>query len=192
MVRDGQHMGKALLIIDVQNAILQGKGTPERQPVLEAELEETVVRLRGLQDKARAAGIPVVVVQHDGPAGHRLEVGTAGWEVRPELAPLSGEVLVRKKSSDSFHETELGALLKGLGVSHLIVGGCMTQYCVDTTVRRAVSLGYDVTLVADGHTTADSANLTHLDIIAHHNETLDGFDAGDAVIRVRQAADISF
>jgi nicotinamidase-related amidase len=36
----------------------------------------------------------------------------------------------------------------------------MTQYCVDTTVRRAVSLGYEVTLVGDGHMTADSDALT--------------------------------
>ncbi|ODT05941.1 MAG: isochorismatase [Mesorhizobium sp. SCN 65-20] len=185
-------MGKALLIIDVQKAILEGKGTPERQPVLDAALDETVGRLRTLQDKARSAGIPVVVVQHDGPDGHRLATGTEGWEVRPELAPREGDFLVRKKSSDSFHETDLGTCLAQLGVSHLVVGGCMTQYCVDTTVRRAVSLGYDVTLVADGHMTADTAILSHADIIAHHNDTLDGFDAGDAVVEVRPAADISF
>lgn len=185
-------MSKALLIIDVQKAILKGKGTPERQLLLEAALENTVGRLRDLQDKARSAGVPVVVIQHDGPEGHRLAVGTEGWEVRPELAPQSGDVLVRKKSSDAFHETDLGARLGELGILHLVVGGCMTQYCVDTTVRRAVSLGYDVTLVADGHTTADSANLAHGDIIAHHNETLDGFGAGDAVVDVRPAAEISF
>ena len=185
-------MGKALLIIDVQNAILKDKGTPMRQLMLDAALEAVVAKLRDLQDKARASGVPVVVVQHDGPEGHRLELGTAGWEVRPELASLPGEALVRKRSSDSFHETDLGTRLEELGISHLVVGGCMTQFCVDTTVRRAVSLGYDVTLVADGHTTADSANLTHVDIIAHHNETLDGFGAGDAVIAVRPAADISF
>ncbi|MDH4987573.1 cysteine hydrolase family protein [Aminobacter anthyllidis] len=185
-------MAKALLIIDVQNAILRGKGTPERQPLLEAVLDDTIGRLRDLQDKARSAGAPVIVIQHDGPGGHRLAVGTEGWQVRPELAPLTGDVLVRKESSDSFHDTELGARLGELGVSHLVVGGCMTQFCVDTTVRRAVSLGYDVTLVADGHTTADSAKLTHADIIAHHNETLDGFGAGDAVVDVRAAADISF
>lgn len=188
----GQQMGKALLIIDVQNAILKDKGTAGRQPVIDAALEEVVARLRNLQDKARASGVPVVVIQHDGPDGHRLAVGTEGWQVRPELALRPGDVLVRKKSSDSFHETELGIRLEALGISHLVVGGCMTQFCVDTTVRRAVSLGYDVTLVADGHTTADSANLAHVDIIAHHNETLDGFDAGNAVIEVRRAAEISF
>jgi len=45
----------------------------------------------------------------------------------------------------------------------------MTQYCVGTSVRRAVSLGYDVTLAEDGHLTADSESLTFDQIIAHHN-----------------------
>ena len=68
----------------------------------------------------------------------------------------------------------------------------MTQFCVDTTVRRAVSLGYDITLIADGHMTADSERLSYSDIINHHNETLNGFNAGAAMITVKPAADITF
>lgn len=185
-------MGKALVIIDVQNAILKGKATPDRQPIVDAALEQTVERLRDMQHKARLAGVPVVVVQHDGADGHRLAVGSKGWAVRPELAPQQGDLLVRKKSSDSFHETELAARLVELGVSDLVIGGCMTQFCVDTTVRRAVSLGYNVTLVADGHATGDSTSLSYAEIVAHHNETLDGFGAGGAVVEVRPAASIAF
>lgn len=54
----------------------------------------------------------------------------------------------------------------------------MTQLCVDATVRRAVSVGYDVTLISDGHTKADTENLIFHQIISHHNETLKGFAAG--------------
>jgi hypothetical protein len=49
-----------------------------------------------------------------------------------------------------------------------------------------------VTLIADGHTTGDTATLTFSAIIAHHNETLDGFDAGKATVDIRPAADIAF
>lgn len=77
-------------------------------------------------------------------------------------------------------------------MTHLVVGGCMSQYCVDTTVRRAVSLGFDVTLVTDGHMTADSGTLQFSEIVAHHNETLDGFDAGGAKVDVRPAAAVAF
>ena len=53
-------MTKALLIIDLQNAILSGKGTADRQPHIDAALGETVARLRALKESARAAGVPVV------------------------------------------------------------------------------------------------------------------------------------
>jgi len=66
----------------------------------------------------------------------------------------------------------------------------MTQYCIDTTVRRAVSLGYDVVLAADGHMTADTDALLFEQIIAHHNALLDGFDAGGHAVRVCRADQI--
>lgn len=185
-------MTKALLIIDVQNAIVAGKGTPERQPAIDAALDETVARLAALKERARQAGIAVVLVQHDGDPGHRLAVGTQGWDIRAELAPRRGDTVVHKKSADSFFETDLAERLAERSVTHLVVGGCMSQFCVDTTVRRAVSLGYDVTLIADGHTTADSSSLTVAEIVAHHNETLDEFDAGSALAIVRPAAEIQF
>jgi nicotinamidase-related amidase len=68
----------------------------------------------------------------------------------------------------------------------------MTQFCVDTTCRRAVSLGYDVTLIADGHMTSDTDDLTFEQIIAHHNAVLDGFDAGAHAIELCRADQIAF
>ncbi|AFL53299.1 nicotinamidase-related amidase [Sinorhizobium fredii] len=185
-------MTKALLIIDIQNAILSGKGREDRQRLVDAALNETVARLCALKDRARAAGVPVVLVQHDGDEKHRLAVGTHGWAIRDEIAPASGDVVVHKKSCDSFFETDLSTRLEERSVTHLVIGGCMSEFCVDTTVRRAVSLGYAVTLVADGHTTADSGALAFPEIVAHHNETLDGFDAGRARVEVRPAAEITF
>ncbi len=70
--------------------------------------------------------------------------------------------------------------------------GAQSNYCVDTTSRRAVSVGYDVTLVSDAHTTEDSDVLTAEQIIAHHNSTLDHFWAGEHVIRVKPADEIAF
>jgi nicotinamidase-related amidase len=185
-------MTKALIIIDVQNAILEGKGTPERQSHIDAALNETVVRLQRLQDRARMAGAPVVMVQHDGDKGHRLAVGGVGWAIRAEVAPGPDEVVVHKKSCDAFFETDLADRLGERSVTHLVVGGCMTQFCVDTTVRRAVSLGYDVTLISDGHSTADMGDLVFDQIIAHHNATLDDFDAGNHSVEVRAAREIEF
>lgn len=185
-------MTTALLIIDVQKAILAGAGTPARQPVLDKALDETVARLQALQGRAREAGVPVIVVQHNDAGDHRLAKGQPGWELRPEIAPLPGEVLVHKTACDSFFETDLQARLRERGITHLVIGGCMTQYCVDTTTRRAISLGYDVTLLGDGHMTGDRGALTYDQIIAHHNMLLDGFDAGKHAVTVKKSAEVAF
>ncbi len=184
-------MATALLIIDVQNAILAGKAQAPRQAELDAVLDDTVLRLQHLQGKAREAGHRVILIQHDGPTGHRLEKGTTGWELRAEIAAQGDDVIIHKNSADSFFETNLDDHLKQHGITHLIIGGCMTQFCVDTTVRRAVSLRYDITLIADGHMTADSEHLSYSDIIKHHNETLNGFAAGAAMITVKLVTDIA-
>jgi nicotinamidase-related amidase len=67
----------------------------------------------------------------------------------------------------------------------------MTQYCVDTTCRHATSLGYDVTLVGDAHTTMRDV-LQVEQIVAHHNSTLDDFGNDHHVIRVRKSEEIRF
>ena len=185
-------MTTALMIIDVQNAILRGKGSPARQPAMDAALDVMVGRLADLQRAARAAGTPAVVIQHDGTPDHRLATGTDGWQIRPELAPAAGDIVVHKESCDSFHDTDLQQRLREKGVTRLIIGGCMTQFCVDTTCRRAVSLGYDVTLIGDGHMTADMGDLRFEQIIAHHNAVLDGFDAGRHAIRIATAGTVQF
>ncbi|MEF0940053.1 cysteine hydrolase family protein [Rhizobium sp. BR 362] len=185
-------MSSALLLIDLQNAILAGLGTPERQPAIDAALEGVVAGLASLKRKARAAGIPSFIVQHDGHGTHRLAKRGEGWQLRREIAPEAGDVVVHKTSCDSFFETDLEARLRAKGITHLVIGGCMTQFCVDTTARRAVSLGFDVTLLSDGHTTADMGKLTFEAIIAHHNALLDGFDAGPHEIQLIPTAQIAF
>jgi nicotinamidase-related amidase len=182
----------ALVIIDVQNAVLRDPANRDRQPIVDAAFGDMVGRLQLVQRAARRVGAPVVVVQHDGGPGHRLSSDGEGWRNRDEIKALAGEKLVRKTSCDSFFETDLAEYLAERNVTRLVIGGCMTQFCVDTTCRRAVSLGYDVTLLADGHMTADMGDLTFAQIIAHHNAVLDGFDAGAHAIELRTAAQITF
>jgi len=185
-------MTTALVIIDLQKDILAGLGSPQRQALFDAAVDAVVARMASLQQQARTGNVPVIVVQHDGRPDHRLGLGKPGWALRPEIAPRGDDVLIHKQASDAFFQTELDAVLKAKGVTHLVLGGCMSQYCVDTTARRAVTLGYDVTLVADGHTTADEGALSAEQIAAHHNLLLDGFGAGGRVISVRKAAEAGF
>ena len=58
-----------------------------------------------------------------------------------------------------------------MGVNHVVAMGLQTEYCVDTTCRTALNLDYDVTLIEDGHTTANAV-VDAPTIIKHHNLTL--------------------
>ena len=178
----GSH--SALLIIDVQIGLVE---------LMPAEVQSSVLpKIKTLLTKARASKIPVIYVQHDGPKGHPLETHTKGWEIHPSFMPANGEQVIRKRESDSFFETELQEELGKRGITRLIIAGGMTEYCVDTTCRRAPSLGYDVTLASDAHLTRDNKVLSAASIIAHHNFVLDDFGAGEHVVRVRPTDEIDF
>ncbi|MGO8809087.1 MAG: cysteine hydrolase family protein [Candidatus Sulfotelmatobacter sp.] len=179
----------ALLVIDVQRGILNDPILARKKEINQA-FDETVLRIAGLIARARTASVPVIYIQHDGGPGHRLEPETSGWPIRPEIAPHPGEPVIHKRACDAFFETTLDAELTAARIKQLVICGCMTQYCVDTTVRRSVSLGYDVILVADGHMTADTETLRFEQIIAHHNSLLDGFDAGEHEVRVCASSEI--
>ena len=180
---NSEHKETALLVIDVQVGIIDGFHAYRGREVLE--------QINNLLSKARASNMPIIYVQHDGEAGHPLEVGSDGWHIHQAIKPLEEDLIIRKRASDSFFETTLQRELEARGIKHLIVTGCMTEYCVDTTSRRAVSIGYDVTLVSDAHTTIDNKLLTAAQIIAHHNALLEGFDAGSHAITVKPADEVT-
>jgi nicotinamidase-related amidase len=174
----------ALLIIDVQAGLVE---------LMPAEIRDSVLpRIQALLSRARACGTPVVFIQHEGPTGHPLETHTKGWEIHPSIKPLATESVVRKRESDSFFETTLQQELEKRGTTRLIIAGGMTEYCIDTTCRRATSMGYDVTLASDAHLTRDNGVLTAANIIAHHNFVLNDFGAGDHVVTTKLTDQVIF
>ena len=82
---------------------------------------------------------------------------------------------------------DLAQRLRAMQLNELVIVGMKTQFCIDTTCRVAVELGFSVILPEDGHTCMDTATLSAAAIIEHHNATL----AGAFVQRVSAAA-ISF
>ncbi|MGQ0438103.1 isochorismatase family protein, partial [Bacillus sp. B-TM1] len=72
-------------------------------------------------------------------------------------------------------KTNLKEVLQDKGIDHVIISGMQTQYCVDTTTRRACSEGYKVTLVSDAHSTFDTEVLRAEDIVKHHNVVFGAF-----------------
>ncbi len=60
--------------------------------------------------------------------------------------------------------------LKGNGINELVICGLVTEGCVDTTIRRAFSLGYNVEVARDCHSTTDNSVISAEQIIRHHNQ----------------------
>ena len=158
-------MPSALMIVDVQQGMFAVS-----QPLHCGE--EVMRRIAGLLSRARAEAIPVVHIQHDGGQGHVLAKGSAGWPHHPLVAPLAGEIVVEKRHSSAFHDTDLHRRLIDAGIDRLVIAGMQTEMCVDSACRGAVALGYPVVLVSDGHTTYDTPVIPADRIIAHHNRLL--------------------
>jgi nicotinamidase-related amidase len=151
---------KALLVIDMQVQCFTGL-PPRRDEV------GTVSRINALAKAVRPKGA-VVFVQHADPA-EGFAYGCVGWQLLPALDVDASDASVGKQGCDAFLETDLDSVLKGKSVDELIIVGCATDFCVDTTVRSATAHGYSVTVVSDAHTTRDRPHLDAAKIIEHHN-----------------------
>lgn len=175
----------ALLVVDVQNDV-----------VTEAHDRDGVVgRIRDLVHRAREADVPVVWVQDSLQGGGESKAGTPGWQVVPELEPLTGEPRIEKDYGDSFEATDLGDVLSGLGVGRLVVTGAQTDACIRATLHGAFVRGYDVTLVSDAHTTEDLTAYGAPEpekVIAHTNLSWQFQGGPDRTADVVAADDVTF
>jgi nicotinamidase-related amidase len=174
-------MKQALLIIDVQRILCEGREAA-------FDVDRVIDRINIVSRKARGARAPVIVIQHEdnGPMTH----GTDGWQLSARLETQPTDIFMRKRATDSFHQTELQSLLQQRGVTNLIICGLQSDFCVDTTTRRALALGYPVVLVSDGHSTLDNSVLTAAQISAHHTITLANIESFGPRVTPVAASDV--
>ena len=170
---------QAILVIDMQRGLVLGA---YRQ-------NELLATVNGLIERGRAAGVPIVFVQHNHATFEPMMRGSRGWEIFDELDRQPDDPVVEKEACDAFYETSLDAVLKNLGARELLITGLQTEYCVDTACRTALSHGYDVVLVEDGHSTGDS-DMPAADIVRHHNAVLANMVHPSAQIRVLAASEV--
>lgn len=174
-------MNLALIVIDVQHGLF------EPPP---ADADAVIAHINALSAKAREAGMPVVLVQHER-AGD-LEPQSAGWALHPALQVAEGDHRIRKTTPDSFLRTGLDEVLSFCGVEGVVLCGYATEFRVDTTTRSAAAHGYHVVLAADAHTTHDKAHADARQIRTHHNATLPAIRSFGVGIRALPAAEIAF
>jgi nicotinamidase-related amidase len=149
----------ALLVIDVQNGVVAASHNRD----------DVIANINTLVDKARSEDVPVIWIQH---SSDDLPLDSETWQYVPELQRRDSEPLVHKLYGDSFEDTNLEELLAERGVARLVVSGAQTDACIRSTLHGGFTRGYDVTLVADAHTTEDLSQYgapTPDKVIAHTN-----------------------
>jgi nicotinamidase-related amidase len=153
---------KALLIIDMQNTSF----TP-KTPRLDAE--GVIKRINKLSHKFRLAGDKVIFIQHDGTKEGFCKPNTVEWEILSSLDIKSDDLIISKTANDSFYKTTLKEDLMNLGINEIIITGCATDFCVDSTIKSALVNDFNIIVIKDGHTTADRPNLDAKQVINHYN-----------------------
>lgn len=131
-----------LILVDVQREYLDGA-----VPI--AGVQGSLVQIKALLDRARAAKTPVVHVQHINRPGAALFDPDGPYAKPPAgFEPAAGEAVVAKRFINAFHDTDLQAVLDRLGRRQLILVGYGSHMCVSSAAREASERGFAVTVVA--------------------------------------------
>lgn len=165
----------ALLLIDMQHDFVDRDGFFGSLGIDLSMYDETRHRLAALLEAARYHGVLVIHVQntalpnrmsdspaqirfnlrmhenarHDGPPLRYTVPGTPGHEFVEELRPRSDELVVRKYRSSAFWGTNLELLLRSNSIETVVVSGCTTEGCVESTARDAMFSDHYVVIADD-------------------------------------------
>ena len=200
----------ALIMIDMQRDFIEPDGLFASLGINLSMYTESRPRLASLLAAARRAGTMVIHLQNtalpdrmsDSPAQIRFNLrmhkdarrnqpplrytipGTPGHEFAQEFTPLENELVVRKYRSSGFWGTNLDMLLRSNGIKTVVVGGCTTEGCVESTARDAMFNDFYVVIAEDCVASDDRAQHDASMLLMRHR-----FDmaAGDEIKRLWQA-----
>lgn len=136
---------RALVVIDVQNEYVTGD-----LPIEFPNVQSSLANIGRAMDAARAASVPVVVVQNFAPAGSPLFArGTPGAELHPVVAGRERDHYVEKSLPSAFAGTDLAQWLAQQEIDTLTVVGYMTHNCDASTIVHALHAGFAVEFLSD-------------------------------------------
>ena len=73
----------------------------------------------------------------------------------PEIAPRDGEIVIKKHRYSAFYGTDLEIILRGLGVTTVVIAGVSTDNCCHATARDALFRDFRVVVLADATASGD-------------------------------------
>ncbi|MED1205780.1 cysteine hydrolase family protein [Heyndrickxia acidicola] len=157
-------MRQALVIVDMQEIFFN------HPQYFLFHHELLVTNINDLIKQAHLKNIPVLFIQHTDPNEESaLFEGKEDWQLHKNLLVSNSDKIIKKSKWDAFYQTELLDYLKSHDIEQLIFAGAQTEFCLDTTIRAAFSLGFQKNLLFNKtHSTLDGAVLPAKDIIHHH------------------------
>ncbi|HSV51883.1 MAG TPA: cysteine hydrolase family protein [Burkholderiaceae bacterium] len=136
---------RALVVIDVQNEYFTGNLLIDYPPV-----SQTLPNVGRAMDAAKAAGIPVVVVQNSAPSNSPLFAkGSPGWELHPSVANRPRDHYIEKAWPSVYTGTDFAEWLEKNRIDTLTVIGYMTHNCDASTIFEATHRGLNVEFLQD-------------------------------------------
>ncbi len=165
----------ALIMVDMQCDFIEPDGLFGRLGIDQSMYPPMRPRLAALLAAARRHGVMVVHLQNtalpgrmgESPSYIRFNLrmhnaarrhgpplcytlpGTPGHGFTSDFAPLPRELVVRKYRSSGFWGTNLDMLLRSNSIKTVVVGGCTTEGCVESTARDAMFNDYYVVIAED-------------------------------------------
>lgn len=160
-----------LLVVDMQNGFVSKGGSYDQLGMNTEEYRKIIPKTKELLDFCRANLIPVFFTEAiREPSGidlltrvHRLLPVTreerlkvpicvrGTWDAKTidEIKPADSDHVVIKRRDSAFQDTELRVWLQSERINTLIICGVDTSICVETSLRDAFNIGYDVILISD-------------------------------------------
>ena len=74
----------------------------------------------------------------------------ADYQIMNAVRPEPGEIVIPKNSAGAFNSSPIDQILRNMGITGLVIGGLITEACVESTAREAADRGYDCILLDDG------------------------------------------
>jgi len=169
----------AVIVVDMQNDFGSKGGMFDLAGIDISGIQKAVAPTASTLAAARKAGVPIVflkmgyrsdlsdlgaegspnravhyhvgetVTTPDGRQGRILVRDTWNTDIVDALKPQSGDVVIYKTRFSGFYNTNLDAILKRRGVTMLIMTGCTTSICVESTIRDAMFRDYSTVLLSN-------------------------------------------
>lgn len=146
----------ALLIIDMQN------GVCKHNDIHIENLDKCISLINSRITTYQSYNKPIIFIQHN---DETLVKETHDWKVISDITQKKSDIYIQKTHANSFFKTNLEKTLTDLNINSIELCGAQTEYCVDSTIKMAHGMGYNLQMYKGVTTTFDNDYMSAQDTI---------------------------